>query len=125
MTRGSTPGMGTACAREELVRRCCEVLAPGGYALLHAPYYIDGHVLKDFPDVMQMNFVPQAHVAQRIAESGAVLVHVLDEGVDYCGGNILNCVYVISKPDPPGCEDERQSALGAAPAAPSQQMDVQ
>ena len=83
-----------------LIRRVCMLLAPGGYALLHAPYFIPGHVIKDFPDVMQMNYVPQEDVARQIAASGCELVHVVDD-VDYCGGGIENAVYIVRKPISP------------------------
>lgn len=99
-----------------LVGRLCDLLAPGGYALVHAPYHIPDHVTKDFPDVMQMNFVPKELVVQRVSASGCELVHILDEGVDYCGGDIENCCYLVRKPLAPAsaalaaCAEEAEAA---------------
>jgi hypothetical protein len=165
-----------------LVGRLCDLLAPGGYALVHAPYHIPDHVTKDFPDVhaqtilsntvrrtrttratargasatsrrsatprlatdtslrrrcttpthdaitrsgcvsrrrpqvMQMNFVPKEQVVQRVSASGCELVHILDEGVDYCGGDIENCCYLVRKPLAPAsaalaaCAEEAEAA---------------
>ena len=73
-------------------------LAPGGHALLHAPYFIRDHVVKDFPDVMQMNYLPQDEAVRVVAESGCEVVHVLDDGIDYCGGGIENCIYLVRRP---------------------------
>ena len=81
-----------------LVDRLCALLAPGGFAVLQCPHRIADHTLKDFPDVMQMNFVPQQQVIERARASGCELVAALDEGVDFCGGGgIEDCVYVLRK----------------------------
>jgi SAM-dependent methyltransferase len=85
----------------------CSMLAPGGFALLHVPYDIPGHVAKyEFSDVMQMNFVPRDSFSSTVAASGCVLLAILDE-VDFCGGGILNCVYLIRRPAQPEAEEER------------------
>ena len=83
-----------------LIGRVCELLSPGGFALLHAPYFIPDYVFKDYPDVMQMNFIRQSEVLQKVISCRCELVGVVDEGFDYCGGGIQDCVYVVRRPYP-------------------------
>ena len=83
-----------------LIGRVCELLSPGGFALLHAPYFIPDYVFKDYPDVMQMNYVKQSEVLQKVISYRCELVGVVDEGFDYCGGGIQDCVYVVRRPYP-------------------------
>ena len=45
---------------------------------------------------MQMNFVSQQEVTRQIGESGCELIAIVD--VDYCGGGIENCAYLLRKP---------------------------
>ena len=77
------------------VSTVCGLLAPGGHAVLHAPYHIPNHTFRD-EAVMQMNYVPIAQMRAAIEQSGCVLVHAATD-VDRCGDGILNCMYVVRR----------------------------
>ena len=79
-----------------LTARLCGLLALGGFAMLHVPYYIPDHVLMDYADVMQMNFVTRDALLQSVKASGCRVLATLDN-VDFCGGEVHNCVYLIHK----------------------------
>ena len=60
----------------------------------------------------QMNYVPKAEVGDLIARCGCELLHTVED-VDYCGGGIDNCVYLVRKPEQADGEhgDEDLSAM--------------
>ena len=84
--------------RPELLKKCVksivEALNDDGLAMLHAPYYIQTVYQSD--EIMEMNYIPKDEFVKTVEEAGAKVI-AYNEKFDLCGGDIKNCIYVVSK----------------------------
>ena len=87
-------------SRQELIAHhvnlLLNLLEKDGIALLHIPYFIENYDnVNNQINVMEMHFLPK-FVIQMISNQNNC--NVLEEvEIDFCGGNIKNCIYVIKK----------------------------
>lgn len=81
---------------EHQVGLLLDVLDKDGIALLHIPYDILNYQnVTNQINVMEMHFLPKSTI-QMISKQHNC--NVLEEvEIDFCGGNIKNCIYVIKK----------------------------
>lgn len=81
---------------EKYVHLLLKQLANGGIALLHIPYYIENYVpVTDLQHTMEMHFVPKERIHNIALSNNCVVLG--DSPMDFCGGGIQNCTYVIKK----------------------------
>jgi SAM-dependent methyltransferase len=73
-----------------------DLLEKDGIALLHIPYYIENYDnVNNQINVMEMHFLPNDTIHMISIQHNC---NVLEEvEIDFCGGNIKNCIYVIKK----------------------------
>lgn len=80
------------------IGRIIDALKPGGAAMLHIPYEIEGYdesILLTPPVSMEMHFLPIDEIIQLATEHGGSVVRI--EGANRCGARIKNAHFYIEK----------------------------
>jgi ubiquinone/menaquinone biosynthesis C-methylase UbiE len=81
---------------EHYINLLLKTLNVNGVALLHIPYHINHYNnVHDQINVMEMHFVPKKHILKIVGNNKCKVLGIQE--LDFCGGGIKNCIYVIKK----------------------------
>lgn len=83
----------------QYIKSLLEALNDGGVAILHIPYEIPNYnesLEAENPEVMEMHCLPITDVENLVKSSNCRIVDI-DYKHDKCGGDIKNCIYIITK----------------------------
>jgi hypothetical protein len=79
---------------KKCVRSIVDALNSDGLAILHAPYFIP--VVHRSEEIMEMNYITKEEFVATVEEAGAKVI-AYNHKFDLCGGDIKNCIYIVSK----------------------------